>query len=161
LREASKPNRPFSGPAGSERKGGTKEQSKWERLFAFEFGNLRRQNRRLPATHYRVGSGPGGFVLCIGRHSLDLQRLYLSAGQICGVFITAFNPSDGRKAIRRTKRHTHCWGNISGKMLHLSSRGLEPIRQAQGPAEKSYFALGTNEEAARILGKRWHQDVVV
>jgi hypothetical protein len=44
------------------------------------------------ATHYRVGSGPDGFVLlCIGRHSFDLQRLYLSAGQRCGVFITAFN----------------------------------------------------------------------
>jgi hypothetical protein len=44
------------------------------------------------ATNYRVGSGPSGFVLCIGRHSLDLQRLYLSTGQCCDVFITAFNP---------------------------------------------------------------------
>jgi hypothetical protein len=49
LPEAPKPNRPFSSPAGSDRKGGTKEQSKWERLFAFELGNFRRQNRRLPS----------------------------------------------------------------------------------------------------------------
>ena len=142
LPEAPKSNRPFSGPAGSDRKGGTKEKSKWERLFAFEFGNFRRENRRLPSDHYGVGSGPGGVVLSIGRHSLDLQRLYLSAGQSCGVFITAFNPFGQAQGDEANETAHALLGELSGKMLHLSSRGLEPIRPAPGLPRRAISRSG-------------------
>jgi hypothetical protein len=104
------------------------------------------------ATHYRVGSGPGGFVLCIGRHSLDLQRLYLSAGRSCCVFITAFNPF-GQAQSDEANEAAHA---RLGKYLRekspqvIEGSGADPT--GDWPAEKSYFELGMNEEAAGILG---------
>ena len=113
------------------------------------------------ATHYRVGSGLGGFVLCIGRHSLDLQRLYLSAGQSCGVFITAFNPLGEAQSDEENEAAHAQLGKYLRKNAPLVIEGSGADPAVRWPAEKSYFALGVDEEAAGRLGKRCRQDAVV
>jgi hypothetical protein len=113
------------------------------------------------ATHYRVGSGPDGFVLCIGRHSLDLQRLYLSSGQSCGVFITAFNPFGQVQGDEANEAAHALLGEHLREKAPLAVEGSGADPTGPWPAEKSYFALGMNEDAARILGKLWDQDAVV
>jgi hypothetical protein len=43
--------------------------------------------------------------------------------------------------------------------LVIEGSGADPA--VPRPAEKSYFSLGMNEKAARILGKLWRQDAAV
>jgi hypothetical protein len=113
------------------------------------------------ATHYRVRAGDDGFTLRIGRRSPELSRLYHSSSQSCGVFITAFNPFG---QIQGDAENETAHSRLGDDLRAASSWVIEGEgADAKGlwPAEKSYLALGVNEESARTLGKRWRQDAVV
>lgn len=113
------------------------------------------------ATHYRVGSGPDAFVLRIGQHSPELERLYLANELQNGLFITAFNPL-GQKQGDDTNASAHA---LLGAHLHRLSRaviegsGADPTG-AWSP-EASYLALGIGAERGRDLGRLYRQDAVV
>jgi hypothetical protein len=113
------------------------------------------------ATHYRVGSGKNAFLLRIGTRSDALLRLYEATKQTCCVFITAFNPN-GTEQDDEANEAAHF---LLGEHLRtiashvIDGAGADPI--GVWPEEKSFLALGVNEDAARLLGKRIHQDAVV
>ena len=113
------------------------------------------------ATNYRVGHGESVFTLRIGEVCAGLQALYQSSGHRCGLFITAFNPwgesqSDevNEAAHRRLGEHLR---GLAGEVVE--GAGEDPT--GAGPAEKSYLVLGIDEDTARQLGERAHQDAVV
>lgn len=113
------------------------------------------------ATHYRVGAGADGFILRVGQHSPELARRYRSSDRNCSLFITAFNPF-GQAQSEAANEAAHAQ---LGKDLRTISpcvvdgEGTDPM--GLWPPEKSYFALGIDDEAARILAERWRQDAVV
>ena len=113
------------------------------------------------ATRYRVGSAAAGFTLCIGQSSHQLQKLYLSTGQCRGVFITAFNPFGRAQGDEENEAaHLRLGDDLRTTCTNvIEGDGVDP--EGLWPAEKSYFALGVDEEKACVLGRRWRQDAVV
>jgi hypothetical protein len=113
------------------------------------------------ATHYRVGTGADGFTLRIGERSPELRRLYHSGSQSCGVFITAFNPFGQIQGDAENETaHSHLGDDLGAASSYvIEGEGADAM--GLWPAEKSYLALGVNEESARSLGKHWRQDAVV
>jgi hypothetical protein len=113
------------------------------------------------ATHYRVGMIADGFTLRIGQHSRELRGLYNSTSQSCGVFITAFNPfgqADGNA--ESAAAHVRLGDDLRAmSSCVIEGEGADPT--GLWPAEKSFLALGIDEESACALGKRWRQDAVV
>ena len=113
------------------------------------------------AAHYSVGVGAGRFTLRIGERSPELRRLYSSDSQSCGIFITAFNPF-GQIQVDAENETAHSQlGDDLGAASSCVIEGEGADAMGVWPAEKSYLALGVNEESARSLGKRWRQDAVV
>lgn len=113
------------------------------------------------STHYRVGIGPLAFTLKIDQRSEALARLYMSTGEACGVFVTAWNPY-GTLQSEELNKAAHA--RLSEHLREISSHVIEgaggdPL--AQWPEEKSFFALGIAREKARELGKQFRQDAVV
>jgi hypothetical protein len=113
------------------------------------------------ATHYRVGPGPGN-----SSSALVVTRSIYTDSISPPVKVAAFSSppsihSESHKAMRRTKPHTRSLGEHlrNNAPLVIEGSGADPA--GLWSAEKSYFALGMNEEAARILGKLWRQDAVV
>ena len=112
-------------------------------------------------THYRVGNGTEAFFLKIGQPSHPLKLLYSRTDESCGVFITAFNPLGGKQSLE-TNEAAH-----ASLVDYLQSMGIDYIEGAgvdptgTWPEEKSLFALGIDEGAARQLGNDFAQDAVV
>jgi hypothetical protein len=113
------------------------------------------------ATHYRVGYGENAFSLRIGTRSEALLRLYEATKQTCGVFITAFNPY-GTVQLDEVNEVAHA--RLGEHFRAIAPHVIEGAGDDQigvWPEEKSFFALGVNEDVARLLGNRFHQDAVV
>lgn len=113
------------------------------------------------ATHYRVGQGEHAFTLKIDTRSEALLRLYETSGQACGVFITAFNPY-GRVLpdAANAAAHVRLGETLRSTAPHvIEGAGADPA--GAWPAEKSFLALGPNEDTAVLLGRRFHQDAIV
>jgi hypothetical protein len=113
------------------------------------------------STHYRVGSGASSITLMIGAHAPQLHSIFNTASAPCGVLITAFNPFGQQwdQAANLAAQHR----------LEVELRALTPlVLQAEGadptgawPPEPSFFALGINQDTARLLGTQYRQDAVV
>jgi hypothetical protein len=113
------------------------------------------------ATHYKVGLGQEGFILRIGEPSGELRSLYAAHAISCAVFITAFNPR-GQHQGDRANEAAHA--RLRAALLELTGlvtegAGIDPT--GAWPPEKSFLALGIDEDAAARLGRTFHQDAVV
>jgi hypothetical protein len=84
--------------------------------------------------------------MAIDTRSEALSRLYATTGQTCGVFITTLNPFGQAQ-------------NDEANETVIEGTGAHPT--GAWPEEKSFFALGINVVAARLLASRVHQDAVV
>lgn len=113
------------------------------------------------ATFYRVGSGPEAFILRIDIKSEALLRLYDNTGQSSGLFITAFNPFGERQSAEANEAaHLRLGDHLRALGSHLiEGVGTDPA--GAWPEESSFFALGIDDDTARQLGNRFHQDAVV
>jgi hypothetical protein len=113
------------------------------------------------ATRYRVGTGPEAFTLSIDTKSDALLRLYGTTGQTCGLFITAFNPfGQTQTAEANGAAHSRLGDYLRGLGHHvIEGAGADPT--GAWPEEMSFFALGIDEDTARQLASRFHQDAVV
>ncbi len=112
-------------------------------------------------TDYCVGPSHAPFVLRIGTHSRELERLYQDTGQNCALFITAFNPFGTQQsdeaniaAHERLGSHLRALTNFV-----IEGEGVDPGRK--WPAERSFLVTGINRETSVLLGQRAHQDAVV
>jgi len=112
-------------------------------------------------TDYRFRDGLDTVTLHIDRRSVELARVYASSGIACGVFITAHNPwgqsqSDGANDAANE--------SLAAELAAASTKvfegaGADP--SGVWPAEKSFFAIGIDLDAARSLGARYKQDAIV
>lgn len=112
-------------------------------------------------TDYCVGIGHVLFVLRIGVHSKELERMYQDTGQNCAVFITAFNPLGTQQsdeaniaAHERLGSHLRALTNFV-----IEGEGVDPDRK--WPAERSFLVIGINRETSVAFGQRTNQDAVV
>ena len=113
------------------------------------------------ATDYRFGEGADAITLRIDEASSALESLYVRLAHTRGVFITAFNPY-GEVHGDEANEAAHLRLGRELKELHaivMEGAGADP--KAVWPQEKSYFSLGADLEAARVLGRRYRQDAVV
>jgi hypothetical protein len=113
------------------------------------------------ATHYKVGLGQDGFILRIGEPSGELRSLYAAHAISCAVLITAFNPY-GQDQGDRANEVAHA--RLQEALLKLTDlvkegAGIDP--SGAWPPEKSFLALGIDEDTAARLGRTFHQDAVV
>ena len=113
------------------------------------------------ATDYRLGHSEHDIILNIGVRSERLAALFTSSGIACGAFLTAYNP---RGAIQSDEANDR--GHVElAAMLH--NQGIRPIegsgkgKRSKWPAEKSYFALGLQLNAAKQIGRHFDQDAIV
>jgi hypothetical protein len=113
------------------------------------------------ATDYRLGHAEHDIILNIGVRSERLASLFISSGVACGAFLTAYNP---RGAIQSDEAN-ECGHAELASMLH--DQGLQAVEGSgseegtKWPAEKSYFALGLQLDAAKQLGRHFDQDAIV
>lgn len=113
------------------------------------------------ATDYRLGHTEQDIVLNIGVRCERLAALFASSGVACGAFLTAYNP---RGAIQSDKANERGHAELAGL---LRDQGLQVIEGSgseeatQWPAEKSYFALGLQLDAAKQIGRHFDQDAIV
>ena len=113
------------------------------------------------ATHYRVGHGEDVFTLRIGEPSDALQALYQSSGHRCGLFITAFNPWGETRSDEVNEVAHQRLGEYLRALAGDVVEGAGEDPTGAWPAEKSYLVLGIDQDTARQLGERAHQDAVV
>jgi hypothetical protein len=113
------------------------------------------------STRYRVGSGVNAITLRIGQYAPQLQAIFDAAGCPCAVVITAHNPFGATcdpdtnvAAHQRLGEHLRALAPMV-----LDAEGADPT--GAWPPEPSFFALGINEETARLLGIRYRQDAVL
>ena len=113
------------------------------------------------ATDYRLGHSEHDIILNIGVRSERLAALFTSSGIACGAFLTAYNP---RGAILSDEANDRGHAELAA-MLH--NQGIRPIegsgkgKRSKWPAEKSYFALGLQLNAAKQIGRHFDQDAIV
>ena len=112
-------------------------------------------------TEYRFGQGLDAVTLRIDVPSVALARLYASSGHASGVFITEYSPfSEPQSPEANEAAHARL-----GEELKLLGRpviegaGADPT--GEWPAEKSYFVLGVDLDAAKALGHRCQQNAIV
>ena len=112
---------------------------------------------------YVVRVRSGHFVLRIGQVSPELQALYAETGQGSAVFITAFNPEGALQADVLNEAAHEALRNALSALTDLlfegEGRGTED--NAGWPAEKSFLALGIDQEESARLGMQFRQDAVV
>jgi hypothetical protein len=117
--------------------------------------------RAFLATDYRLGHTEHDIILNIGVPSERLAALFTSCGVACGAFLTAYNP---RGAIQSDEANERGHAELAS-MLH--DQGLQVIEGygseegTEWPAEKSYFALGLQLDAAERIGRHFDQDAIV
>ena len=112
-------------------------------------------------TDYRFGEGRDAVTLRIDRRSDELVRLYATAGYVCGVFVTAFNPFGQAQGVAANEA---AHARLGAELRALSACVMEGAgcdSSGAWPDERSFFALGVDLNAARNLGKRYRQDAIV
>ena len=112
-------------------------------------------------TDYCVGPAHAPFVLRIGVHSKELERLYQDTGQNCALFITAFNPFGAQQSDEANlAAHERLGAHLRAlTKFVIEGEGVDPGRQ--WPAERSFLVIGIDRDTASLLGQRAHQDAVV
>ena len=112
-------------------------------------------------TDYCVGPSHAPFILRIGVHSKELERLYQDTGQNCALFITAFNPFGAQQSDEANLAAHQQLGDQLRTLTKfvIEGEGVDPGRQ--WPAEQSFLAVGIDRKTSTLLGKRSHQDAVV
>ena len=113
------------------------------------------------ATDYRVGHTEHDIILNIGEHSERLATLFTSSGVACGAFLTAFNP---RGAIQSEEANERGHAELAAMLRDQGLQAVEGSGSEDGtewPAEKSYFALGLQLDAAKQIGRYFDQDAIV
>ena len=112
-------------------------------------------------THYRVFYLDNPFVLQIGIHSIELQKLFQQTYKNCALFITAFNPYGSTQSDEANLAAHQRMGDYLRSLTESVWEGEGADPTGQWPAEQSFLALGINHETAQLLGNRAHQDAVV
>ena len=113
------------------------------------------------ATHYKVGLGKDGFIMRIGEPSAGLRARYVAHAISCAVFITAFNPyGQDQSDNANDAAHARLQAAIMD-LTGLISEGAGADPTGVWPPEKSFLALGIDEDTAAQLGRTFHQDAVV
>lgn len=113
------------------------------------------------ATHYRIGMDATAPVLRIALRSEELARMHVEAGVACSLFITAWNPL-GAQVPDEVNRQAH--EELRAELAARAPRIVEGAGGEPGsdwPEERSFLALGIDEDEARRLGRRFRQDAVV
>jgi hypothetical protein len=112
-------------------------------------------------TNYWVFAESGQFALRVGEYSDKLNQLYHATNQICGAFVTAYNPyseqrddATNRAAQLRLSDHLQALAP-----LVLDGEGKDPEGKWRG--EPSLFALGLDQNAARLIGEQYRQDAII
>ena len=113
------------------------------------------------STDYCVHAAPGSFTLRVGKYSQPLSDLYRDTRQICGAFITAYNPLG---ELRDELTNQSAQGRLKEHLLALTpnvydGEGKDP--EGNWPGEPSLFALGLDEIAARLIGEQYRQDAII
>ncbi len=112
-------------------------------------------------TLYRIGEGVDALTLRIGVRSDELRNLFDRTGKTCGVFITAYNPFGQAQADEaNASAHAELVSHFEGLAVTVINGAGADI-SGIWPEEKSVFALGIDEQDARVLGIHFRQDAVV
>lgn len=117
--------------------------------------------RAYRATDYRLGHSEQDIVLNIGVRSERLIALFASRGVACGAFLTAYNP---RGAMQSDEANARAHAELADLLRGQGIQAIEGSGSEEGadwPAEKSYFALGLQLDAAQRLGRHFDQDAIV
>jgi Protein of unknown function (DUF3293) len=112
-------------------------------------------------TQYRVACDGDPFTLMIDIRSEALSRLYVTTGQTCGVFITAFNPFGQAQSDEANEAAHGRLGEYLNVLTPYVIEGVGADPTGAWPEEKSFLALGINLVTAQLLGLRVRQDAVV
>jgi hypothetical protein len=113
------------------------------------------------ATNYRLGHTEHDITLNIGVRSARLATLFTSSGVACGAFLTAYNP---RGAIQSGEANEHGHAELAAMLRDQGLQTVEGSGSGKGtdwPAEKSYFALGQQLDAAKQISRHFDQDAIV
>ena len=113
------------------------------------------------ATDYRLGHTAQDIVLTIGQRSERLAILFTASGVNCGAFLTAYNP---RGTIQPDAANERGHSELASLLRERSLAAIEGSGSEEGtewPAEKSYFALGLQLDAAKQIGRHFDQDAIV
>ena len=113
------------------------------------------------ATHYKVGLGQDGFILRIGEPSAGLRARYDAYAISCAVFITAFNPYGQDQCDNANDAAQALLQAALMDLTALVTEGAGADPTGAWPPEKSFLALGIDEDTAAQLGRTFHQDAVV
>jgi hypothetical protein len=112
------------------------------------------------ATDYRVDADPP-FVLHVGRHSAELDRLMHLQGVDCAACVTAWNPGSvpaPRDENRAAQERLECGLRAAGHTL-ITGEGRDPA--GHWPAEASVLVLGLSRAAAVDIGRACRQHAVL
>lgn len=112
------------------------------------------------ATHYRVDGPDGSFVLRIGAHSPELQRLHGSRDAASSAYLTAWNPL-GEIVPPETNARNQLALERDLAALGVSVLSGEGSDPDSGWAEQSLLAIGLSREQAIELGNRYRQLAIV
>jgi hypothetical protein len=113
------------------------------------------------ATNYRLGHTEHDITLNLGVRSARLATLFTSSGVACGAFLTAYNP---RGAIQSGEANDRGHDELAAMLRDQGLQAVEGSGSGEGtdwPAEKSYFALGQQLDAAKQIGRHFDQDAIV
>ena len=101
------------------------------------------------------------FVLRVGMANEPLAELYKQCKTNSGVFVTAVNPfsKDVGEAVNTVRQAELATELKRRNLVFFDGAGEHP--SGEWAAEPSYFVLGLSLEAAKNLGKKYHQNAVV
>ena len=134
------------------------------RVVAQDFSQTQIPAEKIQAylkTDYRFGEGLDVITLHIERRSVELAPIYASSRVECGVFITAHNPWGQSQSDEANDAANESLATDLAALSTSVTEGTGADPSGAWPAEKSFFALGINLDAAKSLGSRYKQDAVV
>lgn len=112
-------------------------------------------------TNYIVLTEQQDFTLRIGEHSPALGALYKKTNTGWSAFITAYNPlSSLQDHDTNEAANKRLYDHLSSPYRHVfQGNGADP--KGLWPPEPSFFVLGIDLPAAKLLGKQFRQDAIV
>jgi hypothetical protein len=112
-------------------------------------------------TNYIVISDDVEFTLMVDEFSEALSVLYKKTNNIYGAFITAYNPL---AALQDSATNEAANKRLSDHLKALVPnvfRGIGADPKGVWPPEPSFFALGLDLRAAKLIGQRFRQDAII